>query len=343
MRDPSRHEELTFSGIQPTGTIHLGNYLGAIRNWVAMQDEGNCIFCVVDLHAITIPQVPEELRSHIREIAAALIACGLDPDKVILFRQSQVSAHAELWWILNSIASMGWLNRMTQFKQKAGKDQAEASVGLFAYPVLQAADVLTYKTTHVPVGEDQRQHIELARDIAMRFNTIYATEFFPLPEAVIPKDAARVMSLVSGQTKMSKSDQDDNSRINLLDDPSLISEKIARACDGLGEISGSQEDLATSPKAENLVRIYAALAQEDVGKVVEEFGGSATERFQRALADRLVAELSPISQEFQRLLSDKAHLDRILAAGADKARSIADPILDDVYDIIGMSRRSRFG
>ncbi len=324
-----------FSGIQPTGNLHLGNYLGAITNWVAMQHEMPSIFCIVDLHAITVAQDPKALRAGTRDMAAALIACGIAPDKTILFHQSAVREHTELAWILNCTARMGWLNRMTQFKDKAGKDKQGASVGLFTYPVLQAADVLAYKATHVPVGDDQKQHLELMRDIAQKFNTDFGCSLFPLPEPIIPKTTGRIMSLRDGTAKMSKSDASDMSRINLTDDAITIVNKIKKAKTDADPLPDNAADLKGRPEAENLVVIYASLAGVAVDAVLAEWAGQGFGVFKGKLADLMVETLAPISTELIKLQADISHIDAVLAKGADAARAIAAPVLAEVRDVVG--------
>jgi tryptophanyl-tRNA synthetase len=327
------------SGIQPTGNLHLGNYLGAIRNWVRMQDEGECLFFLADLHAITVWNDPAELAGNIRSMAAALLAAGIDPARSTLFPQSLVRAHAELAWVLNCTARMGWLNRMTQFKEKSGKDREGASIGLFAYPVLQAADVLVYKATHVPVGEDQKQHLELARDIAQKFNTDYGVELFPLPEPLIQSAAARIMSLRDGSAKMSKSDPSDMSRINLSDDADAIASKIKKAKTDPEPLPGLVAELAARPEARNLVAIYAALADRTPDEVLAEFEGKGFGAFKPALADLTVATLAPINARYAELMNDRAELDRVLRAGAEKATTLADPTVREAYATIGLLGR----
>jgi tryptophanyl-tRNA synthetase len=335
-----------FSGMQPTGSLHLGNYLGALINWVSMQDTHECIYCVVDLHAITAEWLdPDELRQSIRRAAAAYIASGIDPKRSILFNQSQVHEHAELAWIFNCVARLGWLNRMTQFKEKAGKDRENASVGLYAYPNLMAADILVYRGTHVPVGEDQKQHLELARDIAQKFNNDYRDSilmkgygeagFFPLPEPIILGPATRVMSLRDGTKKMSKSDASDLSRINLTDDAGAISRKIQRAKTDPDALPSEFKGLEGRPEADNLTGIYAALTGITQAETLRQFGGGQFSTFKKALADVAVAQLEPITQEMRRLLADTAEIDRVLADGAARARAIAHPILSEVKDIVG--------
>ncbi|MEP3071274.1 tryptophan--tRNA ligase [Maricaulis sp.] len=328
-----------FSGMQPTGRLHLGNYLGALKNWVALQDEGDaeCIYCVVDMHAITMPHDPKALPGAVRAAAAAYIAAGVNPDKSIIFAQSAVSAHAELAWIFNCVARLGWAERMTQFKDKGGKDKERASVGLLTYPVLQAADILAYKATHVPVGEDQKQHLELCRDIAARFNRDYGDgeAFFPLTEPVIQGPGARIMSLRDGTAKMSKSDVSDNSRINLEDDADTIARKIKKAKTDPEPLPETVEGLETRAEASNLVGIYAALTGKTKADVLAEFGGQGFGAFKPALADVAVEYLAPISQEFRRLIADQAEIDRILTKGAEQADVIAAPILKETKEIIG--------
>jgi tryptophanyl-tRNA synthetase len=337
-----------FSGMQPTGNLHLGNYLGAMVRWVEMQRTHECIFCVVDMHAITMWQDPAELIDQIRSVTAAYIAAGIDPKKSILFNQSQVSEHAELTWVLNCVARLGWLSRMTQFKEKAGKDRENASVGLYDYPVLMAADILAYRATHVPVGEDQKQHLELARDIAQKFNNDFAEsirragiqdgQFFPLPEPVIMGPATRVMSLRDGTRKMSKSDPSDLSRINMTDDADTIARKIQKAKTDPEPLPGEEAGLETRPEADNLVGIYAALAGKTKAAVLKEYGGAQFSTFKKALAEVAVSRVGPVNAEMQRLLADPAEIDRILADGARRARAIARPIMDQVKDVVGFLR-----
>ena len=327
------------SGIQPTGNLHLGNYLGAIRNWVRMQaeaDTGECFFFLADLHAISQFQEPRDLARVIREMAAALIACGVDPARATLFRQRDVPAHSELAWLLNGVARVGWLNRMTQFKDKSGKNREGASVALYTYPVLQAADVLLYKTTHVPVGDDQKQHLELARDIATKFNADYNTDLFVLPEPTIPPAAARIMSLRDGAAKMSKSDPSDMSRINLNDDPDLIAQKVRKAKTDPEPLPADPAELEGRPEAKNLVTIYSALADESVGDVLARFAGQGFGAFKPALAELAVETLRPIGARLAELQRDPAELDRLLAAGAEKARSVAAPTLKAAYAAMGL-------
>lgn len=327
-----------FSGVQPTGNLHLGNYLGAIRNWVALQDQYECLFCVVDLHAITVWQEPDALRKSTREVAAAMIAAGINPEKQIIFNQSQVSGHAELAWIFNCVARLGWLGRMTQFKEKAGKDQEAASVGLFAYPNLMAADILLYKGTHVPVGEDQKQHLELARDIAQKFNHDYKKEIFPVPEPLILGSATRVMSLKDGTSKMSKSDPSDLSRINMTDDTDTIVRKIKKAKTDPDLLPENAAGLEGRPEARNLLGIYAALANASMDDAIAEFSGQQFSALKGRLSDVAVASLAPIQEEYRRLLADKAQVDAVLADGAERAAALAAPVLREVQDVIGFLR-----
>ncbi len=337
-----------FSGVQPTGNLHLGNYLGAIKRFVEMQESHECIYCVVDLHAITQDRSvwggPAALARSTREVTAAYLAAGIDATKHIVFNQSQVAAHGELAWIFNCVARIGWLNRMTQFKEKAGKNRENASVGLFAYPNLMAADILAYKATHVPVGEDQKQHLELTRDIAQKFNIDFADSiaeagfgdaFFPLPEPLIVGPATRVMSLRDGQSKMSKSDPSDLSRINLTDDADTIAKKIRKAKTDPDALPDSKDGLAGRPEAANLLGIYAALSEVAIEDVIAQFAGQQFSRLKQDLADLAVDRLSPIAGEMQRLMADPGHIDAVLKDGSDQARAIAAPIMDDVRRIIG--------
>jgi tryptophanyl-tRNA synthetase len=334
--------------MQPTGNLHLGNYLGAMVQWVAMQRTHECIFCVVDVHAITVWQDPAELTGQIRAVTAAYLAAGIDPKRSILFNQSQVAEHAELAWVLSCVARLGWLNRMTQFKEKAGKDRENASVGLYAYPVLMAADILAYRATHVPVGDDQKQHLELARDIAQKFNNDFGDSirkagvadgrFFPLPEPVILGPATRVMSLRDGTKKMSKSDASDMSRINMTDDADTIARKFQKAKTDPEPLPSEEAGLAERPEADNLVGIYAALAGKDKAAVLKEYGGAQFSGFKKALAEVAVSRVGPVNAEMTRLLADPAEIDRILAAGAARARAIARPIVDQVKDVVGFLR-----
>ncbi|MBN8892430.1 MAG: tryptophan--tRNA ligase [Rhodospirillales bacterium 70-18] len=324
-----------FSGIQPSGVPHLGNYLGAVRNWVRLQQDHDCIYCVVDLHAITVWQDPKELANQTRGLAAALLACGIDPKASLLFHQSAVYAHLRLAWIFNCVARMGWLNRMTQFKEKAGKERENVSTGLFTYPNLMAADILAYHATRVPVGDDQRQHLELANDIAQKFNHDYGAEFFPAIEPMILGPAARVMSLRDGSKKMSKSDASGQSVINLNDDADTIALKIRRAKTDPEPLPSEPAGLEGRPEARNLVGIYAALTDTDHAAVLREHGGKGFGAFKQVLADLLVAHLSPIAAETQRLLADSATLDGILHDGARKAEAIAEPIVAEAERLVG--------
>jgi len=344
-------KQRVFSGVQPTGNLHLGNYLGAIKRFVELQQSYDCIYCVVDMHAITVPVSvwggPAELRRATREVTAAYIACGIDPKKHIVFNQSQVAGHAELAWVFNCVARMGWLGRMTQFKEKAGKDRENASVGLFAYPALMAADILVHRATHVPVGDDQKQHLELCRDIAQKFNNDFAesiaanghTEgFFPLTEPIIQGPGMRIMSLRDGTKKMSKSDASDNSRINLTDDAETIAQKVRRAKTDPEPLPSEEAGLEPRPEADNLVGIYAALADKAKAEVLKQFGGGQFSTFKTALADLAVAKLSPIADEMKRLTADPAHIDAVLADGSDRAGAIASETMNAVKDIVGFIR-----
>lgn len=339
VQTPQTFPTRIFSGIQPSGGLTLGNYLGALKRFVEKQDEGiETVYCLVDMHAITVWQDPEKLRTQTREAAAGFIAAGIDPARSILFNQSQVTAHVELAWIFNCIARMGWMSRMTQFKDKAGKNSENVSLGLFAYPSLMAADILAYKATHVPVGEDQKQHLELCRDIATKFNNDYKIDYFPIVEPVIEGPATRVMSLRDGSKKMSKSDTSDQSRINLTDDADTISKKIRKAKTDSEPLPDTVDGLKDRPEARNLVNIYAALAGHTSSQVIKDFGGAQFGTFKPALADLAVAKLEPITTEMSRLMKDPAEIDRILGEGAARADAIARPIVDKVYDIIGMIR-----
>ena len=340
----TQFRQLVFSGVQPTGNLHLGNYLGAITKFVALQESHDCIYCVVDLHAITVPQDPAQLRQSIREVTAAFLACGIDPKKHIVFNQSQVPEHAELAWVFNCVARLGWLNRMTQFKEKAGKDRENASVGLYAYPALMAADILVYRATHVPVGEDQKQHLELARDIAQKFNNDFATTiategfgamFFPLPEPLIQGPATRVMSLRDGTKKMSKSDPSDYSRINLNDDADAIAQKVRKAKTDPEPLPSEEAGLKERPEADNLVGIFAALSDQSKADVLRDFGGGQFSAFKSALVDLSVAKLGPIGAEMKRLMNDQAHIDAVLADGSDRARLQACETMKAVKSILG--------
>ncbi|WP_259781681.1 tryptophan--tRNA ligase [Aestuariispira ectoiniformans] len=329
-----------FSGVQPTGGLHLGNYLGAIRNWVRLQKDYECIFCVVDMHAITVWQDPVALRKATHEVAAAYIACGIDPEENILFHQSANPNHAELAWIFNCVARMGWLNRMTQFKDKAGKNRENASTGLFVYPNLMAADILAYKATHVPVGEDQKQHLELTRDIATKFNNDFGAEdFFPLPEPVIQKEAARIMSLRDGAKKMSKSDPSEYSRLIMTDGPDEIAQKLRKAKTDPEPLPSEMDGLEDRPEARNLVSIYAALQDIDDATALSRVAGKQFKDFKEELTDVAVTKLGPIGDEMKRLMAAPDHIEAILHKGGERAREISEPILRDVYDIVGFVGR----
>ena len=340
-------EKRVFSGVQPTGNLHLGNYLGAIVKFVELQNEAPCLFCVVDMHAITQWQDPDELRHSTREVTAAFLAAGIDAEKHIIFNQSQVSGHAELAWIFNCVARMGWLSRMTQFKEKAGQDRENASVGLFAYPCLMAADILLYRATHVPVGDDQKQHLELARDIAQKFNNDFAESaaekgfaegFFPLPEPLISGPATRVMSLRDGSKKMSKSDPSDMSRINLTDSADAIAKKIKKAKTDPEPLPTELEGLKDRPEAENLVGIYAALMKGDKASVLKEFGGGQFSKFKNALVELAVEKLGPIGSNMNRISDDRGFIDKVLESGAERAGEIASAHMRQIKDIVGFLR-----
>src|SRR3979490_320311 len=345
--------ERVFSGVQPTGNLHLGNYLGAIVNCVKRQATPNCIYCVVDLHAITGPVSvwggPDELRRNTREVTAAFIASGIDPKKQIIFNQSQVAEHPELTWVLNCVARLGWLNRMTQFKEKAGKDRENASIGLYDYPVLMASDILVYRATHVPVGEDQKQHLELSRDIAQKFNNDFSESirghghsdglFFPLPEPLITGPATRVMSLRDGTKKMSKSDASDNSRINLTDDADTIAQKIRKAKTDPEPLPTEEKGLETRPEADNLVGIYAALSGLTKADVLRDFGGGQFSSFKNALVELCVTKLSPIASDMKKLVADPGYVDQVLVNGADRARVLANETMNATKDIVGFVRK----
>src|ERR1700744_1001591 len=333
------HKQLVLSGMQPTNTLHLGNYLGALKNWVRMQNEMPCFFCVVDMHAITQESgyaLPGPLTNATREVAAAYIASGGDPNHSPVFNQSRVAEHTELAWIFNCVARLGWLDRMTQFKEKSGKHKERSSVGLYTYPVLMAADILVYKATHVPVGEDQKQHLELSRDIAQKFNNDYRVpDFFPLPEPVITGPGTRVMSLRDGAKKMSKTDESDNSRINLTNDADTIANKIRRAKTDPNPLPEDEKGLAGRPEAENLINIYAGLGDLQVQDVIATFAGQQFSGFKNELAELAVAKLKPVADEMRRLMADPAEIDRILKEGAEKARDVATPIMHEVKKIVG--------
>ncbi|MCY4543043.1 MAG: tryptophan--tRNA ligase [Rhodobacteraceae bacterium] len=341
MNNPSARMRI-FSGIQPSGVLTLANYLCALKRFVELQDSGQeCVYCIVDLHAITVWQDPGALKDAIRHAAAAFLAAGIDPGKSILFNQSQVSAHAELAWVFNCVARMGWMGRMTQFKEKAGRDRENASVGLFTYPSLMAADILVYHATHVPVGDDQKQHLELTRDIAIKFNHDYRRDFFPVIEPLIEGVTTRIMSLRDGTKKMSKSDPSDYSRINLSDSADQVAKKIRRARSDAFALPGQASELASRPEARNLLGIYALLGNTAMDQVLDRFGGKMFSQLKGELTELAVAVLGPISAEMNRLVGDPAELDRILGDGAERAASLADPILQQTYDIVGMlpSRR----
>ena len=336
-----------FSGVQPTGNLHLGNYLGAITKFVALQERFECVYCVVDLHAITVSQKPSDLVSNIREVTAAFLASGVDPKRHIVFNQSRVAEHAQLAWVLNCVARIGWLNRMTQFKEKAGKDRENASVGLYAYPVLMAADILVYRATHVPVGEDQKQHLELARDVAQKFNVDFAESiaahghpatFFPAPEPIIQGPATRVMSLRDGSKKMSKSDPSDYSRINLSDEADAIAQKVRKAKTDPEALPSEAQGLVGRPEADNLVGVFAALNGSSKTEVLGQFGGGNFSTFKTALVDLAVAKLGPIGAEMRRLQADPQYIDAVLADGAERARAIAAPTMRAVEDVVGLLR-----
>ena len=327
-----------FSGIQPTGNLHLGNYLGAIRNWVALQDDFESIYCIVDLHAVTQPQDPHQLRRNLREVTAGVVAAGIDPARCILFAQSAVAAHSELAWLLACQTPLGWLNRMTQFKEKAGKHRDNAGLGLYSYPVLMAADILVYRATHVPVGDDQKQHLELCRDIAGAFNRQFGEDFFPLPEPQIFGAATRVMSLRDGTKKMSKSDVSEYSRINMTDDADTIAVKLRKARTDADPLPGTPDGLSQRPEAANLVGIYAALAGRTVAAVCAEYEGSMFSKFKSALTELAVSTLAPIADEMRRLLDDPGHIDGLLADGAARAGSLARETVAEVHRIMGLSR-----
>ena len=343
----AKFPERVFSGVQPTGNLHLGNYLGAIVKFVELQKTHECIYCVVDLHAITVPQKAAELTATIREVTAAFIAAGIDPKKNIVFNQSQVAEHAELAWVFNCVARLGWLNRMTQFKEKAGKDRENASIGLYAYPTLMAADILLYRATHVPVGDDQKQHLELTRDVAQKFNNDnseqiaalgFGDAYFPLPEPLIQGPATRVMSLRDGTKKMSKSDPSDYSRINLSDDADAVAQKVRKAKTDPEPLPSELEGLKGRPEADNLVGIYAALAGETAEKVLAQYGGGNFSSFKSSLVDLAVEKLGPIGTEMKKLHADTAYIDAVLKDGSDRARVIARQNMDSVKDILGLLR-----
>ena len=329
-------KKTVLSGVQPTGDLHLGNYLGAIKNFALMQNENDCLFCVVDLHAITIFQDPKELRNNTYEVTAAYLASGIDPLKSIIFNQSQVTGHAELAWILNCICRMGWLNRMTQFKEKSGKNSENVSSGLFTYPTLMAADILLYKATHVPVGSDQKQHLELTRDIAQKFNNDYKSpDFFPLPDPYIEKEISRIMSLRNGISKMSKSDVSDYSRINLKDDKDTIVKKIKKSKTADSPMPSSQAKVAEMPEVNNLLNIFVGVTSFTKQELISKYEGQNFSNFKNDLSDALIEKIAPIGDEIKKLMKDKSYLNQVMQEGSDKARSKSDIVLKEVYDIIG--------
>ena len=330
-------KELVFSGVQPTGNLHLGNYLGALKNFVSLQEKMNCIYCVVDLHAITTFQKPDELKKNVLETVASFLATGLDSDKSIIFNQSSVSGHAELAWILNCVSRIGWLNRMTQFKDKAGSDKEKASVGLYIYPNLMAADILLYKATHVPVGADQKQHLELSRDIAQKFNKDFnCKDFFPLPEPLIPKNVSRIMSLRDGTKKMSKSEESDYARINLRDSADEIIKKIRKAKSDSDEIPDNIKDLEKKPEALNLINIYSEISKKNLEKVFNEMSGKEYSFLKTKLAEILIEEISPVGKKIKKLLDDKSYLEQILSKGREKANIIAEENLKNIREKVGL-------
>ena len=331
----TKFQERVFSGVQPTGTLHLGNYLGAIKNFVELQDKYNCVYCVVDQHAITVDQDPKELRSNILEVIASFIAAGVDYKKQIIFQQSSVPAHSQLAWVFNCVSRIGWLNRMTQFKDKAGKNRENVSVGLMVYPNLMAADILAYLATHVPVGDDQKQHLELSRDIAQKFNNDFGVEFFPQPEPLIYGSATRVMSLRDGNKKMSKSDPSDFSRILLTDDDDTISAKIRKAKSDSELIPSSKDDLQNKPECLNLIKILSATTNQSVDQVLSNYAGREYSSLKKDLADSLIQMISPIRGEINNLLNNQDELSAILSEGTKKAAAIANPIIEEVYKIVG--------
>jgi len=335
MENSTKEPKLIFSGVQPTGNLHLGNYLGAIKNWVKLQEKSNCIFCIVDLHAITISENRNEILNNTREVAAAYIASGIDPKKNIIFVQSNISGHSELSWILSCHTPIGWLNRMTQFKDKAGKNKEKAPLGLYSYPVLMAADILLYKSTHVPVGEDQKQHLELSRDIAQAFNRYYNQEFFPIPDPIITGNATRVMSLKDGVKKMSKSDPSDQSRINLTDDSLNIKKKIQKARTDSGPFPQRIEELENRPEINNLINIFSALNDESPESVIFQYKEKDFKIFKSDLSDLVNEKISKISSEMKKLLKDQNYLESILRDGCQKANEIAKKNIEDLKNLIG--------
>ena len=329
-------KKTVLSGVQPTGDLHLGNYLGAIKNFAKMQNENECLFCIVDLHAITIFQNPKELRNNTYEVTAAYLASGIDPKKSVIFNQSQVSGHAELAWVLNCVCRMGWLNRMTQFKEKSGKNSENVSSGLFTYPTLMAADILLYKATHVPVGSDQKQHLELTRDIAQKFNNDYESpDFFPLPEPYIEKEISRVMSLRDGTSKMSKSDKSDYSRINLIDDKDTIIKKIKKSKTADTPVPSSIETISTMPEVNNLFNVFSGVTSMSKNEIISKYEGQNFSNFKNDLSDTLIEKIVPIGSEIKKLMNDKEYLNQVLQEGKEKARKKSELVLKDVYDIVG--------
>ena len=332
------HKKRVFSGVQPTGNLHLGNYLGAIKNFIDLQNKFECVYCIVDLHAITNRQDPKELKSNVLETVASFVASGLNPEKNIILNQASVAAHAELAWIFNCVARIGWLNRMTQFKEKAGANKENASVGLLVYPNLMAADILLYKATHVPVGEDQKQHLELTRDIAQKFNNDFKTDFFPIPEPLIFGEATRVMSLRDGRKKMSKSDVSEYSRIMLSDSTDHIVQKIKKAKTDPLPLPANLEEASQRPEALNLLSIFAALKGRSSNEIIQMFAGKEFSVLKKELADLIVGNIAPIATEMKKLMNDEIYLDNVMAMGKNKAIAIADPILNKVYDIVGLTK-----
>ena len=329
-------KKTVLSGVQPTGDLHLGNYLGAIKNFAKMQNENECLFCIVDLHAITVFQNPKELRNNTYEVTAAYLASGIDPKKSVIFNQSQVSGHAELAWVLNCVCRMGWLNRMTQFKEKSGKNSENVSSGLFTYPTLMAADILLYKATHVPVGSDQKQHLELTRDIAQKFNNDYESpDFFPLPEPYIEKEISRVMSLRDGTSKMSKSDKSDYSRINLIDDKDTIIKKIKKSKTADMPVPSSIETISAMPEVNNLFNVFSGVTSMSKNEIISKYEGQNFSNFKNDLSDALIEKIAPIGIEIKKLMNDKEYLNQVLQEGKEKARKKSELVLKDVYDIVG--------
>ena len=335
MNQQLKTKELIFSGVQPTGNLHLGNYLGAIKNWIELQKKSECMFCIVDLHAITTTEGRENLKDNSREVAAAYLASGVDQKKSIIFVQSSITGHAELSWTLSCFTPIGWLNRMTQFKDKAGKNKEKAPLGLYSYPVLMAADILLYKSTHVPVGDDQKQHLELARDIAQAFNRFFDTDFFPIPEPVIMGDATRIMSLRDGTKKMSKSDPSDFSRINMTDNADLIRKKIMKARTDSFPFPETKENLESRPEIQNLVKIFMSLEDIILAKIINDYSGKELKIFKEDLFDSLESKISKITKEMSKLLEDNEYLDKILREGSSKANLISKRNIEDIHKLIG--------